>query len=201
MLLCSFGFAIKKKAMQAATNPPPDSDVLHPTRQQLLALRIVAYSIAIEHLEVVNSLLLGGRMPFNFLHDHWTSAVQDYLDGKPLFEVFTVESCLDIMALLPSTQYQVILIDKNGHRLAGRAVTSLKHEGGIGVELPVNMYVVHEAAPDRDLPAIIRIDALALVDMIWGALIHGISVFGLIDMGKISMVRHWQQRKLYCTTR
>ena len=149
-------------AMQAATNPPPDSDVLHPTRQQLLALRIVAYSIAIEHLEVVNSLLLGGRMPFNFLHDHWTSAVQDYLDGKPLFEVFTVESYLDIMDLLPSTQYQVILIDKNGRRLADRAVTSLKHEGGKGVELPVDMYVVHEAAPDRDLPAIIRIDCTGL---------------------------------------
>ena len=27
-------------AMQAATDPPPDGDVLHPTRQQLLALRI-----------------------------------------------------------------------------------------------------------------------------------------------------------------
>ena len=65
-------------------------------------------------------------MPFNFLRDHWTSAVQDYLDGKPLFEVFTVESYLDIMDLLPSTQYQVILIDKNGRRLADRAVTSLK---------------------------------------------------------------------------
>ena len=87
--------------MQAATNPPLDCDVLHPMRPQLLALRIVAYSIAIEHLQVVSSLLLGGRMLFNFLHDHWTAAVQDYLDGKPLFEVFTVESYLDIMALLP----------------------------------------------------------------------------------------------------
>ena len=54
-------------------------------------------------------------MPFNFLHDHWTAAVQDYLDGKPLFEVFTVEYYMDIMALLPSSQHQVILIDKNGH--------------------------------------------------------------------------------------
>ena len=88
--------------------------------------------------------------------------MQDYLDGKPLFEVFTVESYLDIMALLPSTQYQVILIDKNGRRLADRAVTSLKHDGGKGVELPVNMYVVHEAAPDRDLPDIIRIDCTGL---------------------------------------
>ena len=167
--------------MQAATNPPPDSDVLHPTRQQLLALRIVAYSIAIEHLEVVNSLLLGGRMPFNFLHDHWTSAVQDYLDGKPLFEVFTVESYLDIMALLPSTQYQVILIDKNGRRLADRAVTSLKHEGGKGVELPVDMHVVHEAVMIVICLPSFGLTALALVDMIWGALIHGISVFGLID--------------------
>ena len=71
------------RTMQAATNPPLDSDVLHPMRPQLFALRIVAYCVAIEHLEVVNSLLLGGRMPFNFLYDHWTAAVQDYLDGKP----------------------------------------------------------------------------------------------------------------------
>ena len=77
-------------------------------------------------------------MTFNFLHDHWTAAVQDYLDGKPLFEVFTVEYFLDIMALFPSSQYQVILID------------------------PVDMYVVHEAAPDRDLPDLIRIDCTGL---------------------------------------
>ena len=101
-------------------------------------------------------------MTFNFLHDHWTAAVQDYLDGKPLFEVFTVEYFLDIMALLPSSQYQVILIDKNGHRLADSAVTSLKHDDGKGVELPVDMYVVHEAAPDRDLPDLIRIDCTGL---------------------------------------
>ena len=88
--------------------------------------------------------------------------MQDYLDGKPLFEVFTVECYLDIMALLPSSQYQVILIDKNGRRLADSAVTSLKHDGGKGVELPVDMYVVHEAAPDRDLPDIIRIDCTGL---------------------------------------
>ena len=63
------------------------------------------------------------------------------------------------MALLPSSQYQ---IDKNGHRLADSAVTSLKHDDGKGVELPVDMYVVHEAAPDRDLPDLIRIDCTGL---------------------------------------
>ena len=54
-------------AMQVATDLPPDSSVLHPTRQQLLALRLVAFGISIEHLEVLNSLLVGGRMPYNFL--------------------------------------------------------------------------------------------------------------------------------------
>ena len=91
----------KGLAMQAATNPPTDGLTLRPTRQQLLALRLVAYGISIEHLEVLNSLLLGGRMPFNFLHDYWTSAVQDYWDGRPLFEVFTVQSFKDMMDLLP----------------------------------------------------------------------------------------------------
>ena len=194
----AFASIFQDLAMQAATNPPVDSDVLHPMRPQLLALRIVAYCIAIEHLEVVNSLLLGGRMPFNFLHDHWTAAVQDYLDGKPLFEVFTVEYYLDIMALLPSTQYQVILIDKNGRRLADSAVTSLKHDGGKGVELPVDMYVVHEAAPDRDLPDIIRIDCTGL----GGHDLGGPDRWHIcIRSDRHGQNIYWPQRKLYCTTR
>ena len=45
-------------------------------------------------------------MAFNFLHDHWTAAVQDYLDGKPLFEVFTVEYFLDILALMQPGRVQ-----------------------------------------------------------------------------------------------
>ena len=35
-------------------------------------------------------------------------------------------------------------------------------DDGKGVELPVDMYVVHEAAPDRDLPDLIRIDCTGL---------------------------------------
>ena len=132
-------------AMQAATNPPIDGLTLHPTRQQILALRLVAYGISIEHLKVLNSLLLGGRMTFNFLHDYWTSAVQDYLDGKPLFEVFTVQSFKDMDDLLPPGPHRVLLIDKKGHKLTDRAVTSLRSEGGKDVELPVDMYVIHEA--------------------------------------------------------
>ena len=131
--------------MQVATDLPPDSSVLHPTRQQLLALRLVALGISIEHLEVLNSLLLGGRMPYNFLHDHWTLAVQDYLDGKPLFEVFTVQSYQDMMNLLPSGPYQVLLIDKKGQKFTDRAVTSPRYEGGKNVELPVDFFFYREA--------------------------------------------------------
>ncbi len=149
-------------AMQAATDPPPGSDWMHVTSIQLLALRIVAFTIAIDDLETVNSLLLGGRMPFNFLHDHWTSAVQDSLDGKPLLEIFTVDAYRDAMDLLPSTHSQVILIDKQGNQLADSAVTSLRHGNGKGVDLPVDMYVIHEAAPARNLPDIIRIDCTGL---------------------------------------
>ena len=43
-------------AMQAATDPPSDSSILHPTQHQLLALRMVAFGISIKHLELVNSL-------------------------------------------------------------------------------------------------------------------------------------------------
>ena len=52
-------------------------------------------------------------MTFNFLHDHWTT-VQDYLDGKPLVEVHTVQSLVE-------------LIDKQGKQLTDRAVTFLRY--------------------------------------------------------------------------
>ena len=53
-------------AMQAATGAPAEGTTLTPTKEQLLALRMVAYGLSTDHLEVLNSLLLGGRMPFNF---------------------------------------------------------------------------------------------------------------------------------------
>ena len=101
-------------------------------------------------------------MPFNFLHDHWTCAVQDYLDGKPLLEVFTVQSFVDMMDLLPPGRQSVLLIDKQGNQLTDRAVTSLRFEGGQDVVLPVYLHIVHEAAPDRGLPDVIRIDCTGL---------------------------------------
>ena len=107
----------KGLAMQAATVAPAESTTETPTKEQLLALRMVAYGLSTDHLEVLTSLLLGGRMPFNFLHDHWKSAVQDYLDGKPLLEVFTVQSFLDMMDLLPPGRQSVLLIDKLGNQL------------------------------------------------------------------------------------
>ena len=52
--------------------------------------------------------------------------------------------------------------DKTGNQLTDRAVTSLRFEGGKGVTLPVDMHVVHEAAPARQMPDIIRIDCTGL---------------------------------------
>ena len=152
----------KGLAMQAACAAPRENTTATPTKEQLWALRMVAFGLSTDHLEVLTSLLLGGRMPFNFLHDHWQSAVQDYLDGKPLIEVLTVQSFLDMMDLLPQGRQSVLLIDKTGNKLTDRAVTSLRFEGGKGVTLPVDMHVVHEAAPDRKLPDIIRVDCTGL---------------------------------------
>ena len=56
----------------------------------------------------------------------------------------------------------VLLIDKQGNQLTDRAVTSLRFEGGQDVVLPVYMHIVHEAAPDRGLPDVIRIDCTGL---------------------------------------
>ena len=151
----------KGLAIQAAT-VAPEGTAETPTKEQLLALRMVAYGLSTDHLELLTSLLLGGRMPFNFLHDHWNAAVQDYLDGKPLLEVFTVQSFKDMVDLLPTGRQSVLLIDKLGKPLTDRAVTSLRFEGGKGVDLPVDMHIVHEAAPDRKLPDLIRIDCSGL---------------------------------------
>ena len=67
-----------------------------------------------------------------------------------------------MMDLLPQGRQSVLLIDKTGNKLTDRAVTSLRFEGGKGVTLPVDMHVVHEAAPDRQLPDIIRVDCTGL---------------------------------------
>ena len=153
----------KGLAMLAATTDPPNGQ-LSPTKEQLLALRMVAFGKSTDHLETLTSLLLSGRMTYNFLHDHWTAAVQDYLDldGKPLMEVHTAQSFVDMVDLLPDGRQRIVLINKQGQELTARAVTSLRCEGGKDVELPVDMYIVHEAAPDRRLPEIIRIDCTGL---------------------------------------
>ena len=175
--------------MQAACAAPHDNTTATPTKEQLLALRMVAYGLSTDDLEVLTTLLLSGRMPFNFMHDHWQRAVQDYFDGKPLIEVFTVQSFLDMMDLLPQGRQSVLLIDKTGNKLTDRAVTSLRFEGGKGVTLPVDMHVVHEAAPDRQMPFVLI--AQAWVDMIWVDPCLGTSAYALIGMDKTYMVRPW----------
>ena len=143
--------------MLLATSDPG----LEPSSKQKLAIRIVAFALSCEHLELLTGLLLGGRMTFNFPHDLWTLAVQDYLDGKPLMEMQTAQSFVDILDLLPGRQ-SILLIDKQGKQLTDRAVTSLRFEKGKGVQLPVDLYIVHEAAPQRNLPNVIRIDCTGL---------------------------------------
>ena len=130
-------------------------------------------------------------MTYNFLHDHWTAAVQDYLDGKPLMEVHTAQSFVDMVDLLPGGRQRIVLINKQGQELTARAVTSLRCEGGKDVELPVDMYIVHEAAPDRRLPEIIRIDCTGLGGHVLVDQFRGTSVFVLITMGRIFMAPPW----------
>ena len=148
----------QSECMQIATT----SNSMEPTREQALAVRMVAFALSCEHLELLNGLLLGGTMPFNFPHDLWMHAVQDYLDGKPLIEVQTVQSFADTIRLLPPGRQSVLLIDKQGNQLTDRAVTSLRYNNSKGVQLPVDLYIVYEAATDRELPREIRIDCTGL---------------------------------------
>ncbi len=82
------------------------------TAQKTLGVRIVAYSVSCIHLELLNGLLLGGSVPYNFLHHVWKKAVQDYLDGKPHIEITNVQGFQDVMALLPPGRHSLLLIDK-----------------------------------------------------------------------------------------
>ena len=91
-------------------------DTLTPTREQALAIRV----LACVHLELLNGLLLGGSLPFNFPHDIGQQSVQDHLDGQPLIEVIRI---------LPPGCHPLLLRDKQGSVLANRAVTSLRHGG------------------------------------------------------------------------
>ena len=68
--------------MRVATSNPTNCDKLSPAKEQLLTLRMVAFGLSTDLLELLTGLLLGGRMTLNIPHDHW-AAVQDYLDGKP----------------------------------------------------------------------------------------------------------------------
>ena len=88
----------KSLAMLAATTDPPNGQ-LSPTKERLLALRMVAFGLSMDHLETLTSLLLSGRMTYNFLHDRWTAAVQDYLDGKPLMKSTLTGDCLELSVL------------------------------------------------------------------------------------------------------
>ena len=134
-------------------------------------------------------------MTFNFFHDHWRAAVQDYLDGKPLIEVHTVQSFVDMVDLLPPGRQSILLIDKQGKQLTDRAVTSLCFEGGKGVVLPVDMHIVHEAAPDGDCLTLSKLIVQAWEAMILVARSRGTFASDLIDMDRTSMAHRWPQLK------
>ena len=146
--------------MQIATNPQGEAMGL--TREQILAVRVLAYALSCEHLELLNGLLLGGSLPFNFPQHPWKQSVQDYLDGKPLMEVTSAQAFVDIVRILPPGRHHVSLIHKQGNALTDGAVTSLRYNKGEGVKLPVDLYIIREAAPDRALPKEIRIDCTGL---------------------------------------
>ena len=138
-------------------------DTMELTWEQALAVRVLAYALLCEHLDLLNGLLLGGSLPYNFPHHLWKQSVQDYLDGKPLMQVSNGQAYVDITRILPPGRHRVFLIDKQGNVLTDRAVTSLRYHNGEGVKLPVDLYILHEAAMDRELPLKeIRIDCTGL---------------------------------------
>ena len=146
------------ECMQIATS----GDTMEVTREQALAVRVLAYALSCEHLDLLNGLLLCGSLPYNFPHHLWKQSVQNYLDGKPLIEVSSGQAYVDVTRILPPGRHRVLLIDKQGNALTDRAVTSLRYHNGEGVKLPVDLYIIHEAAMDRELPEDIKIDCTGL---------------------------------------
>ena len=63
--------------------------------QQTLAVRSVVFSASC----LLNGLLLGGSLPYNFPHCAWKKAVQDYF-----------YNCTDVLALLPPGLHRILLI-------------------------------------------------------------------------------------------
>ena len=138
----------------------PGQGDLEVTPQQTLAVRIVAFSLSCAHLDILNGLLLGGSLPYNFSHRLWKKSVQDYLDGKPLIEVTGLQAFTDVINILPPGRHRILLIDKQGNPLTDRAVTCLRSHCCEGVKFPVDLYIVHEAAMGRELPKQVRIDLI-----------------------------------------
>ncbi len=101
-------------------------------------------------------------MPYNFPHYEWKKTVQDYLDGKPLIEVNSVQGFHDVTDLLLPGRHSLLLIDKNGFPLTGREVTSLRSNHSEGVRFPLDLYIAHEASLQGELPKQIRIDCAGL---------------------------------------
>ncbi len=111
---------------------------------------------------MLNGLLFGGRIPYKFPHCAWKEAVQDYLDGKPLIEITSVQSFQDVIALLPPGQHGVLLITKDGAPLTDREVTSLRSNHSEGCSFPLDLFIVHEVPPSVKLPKQVRVDCTAL---------------------------------------
>ena len=132
------------------------------TPQEHLAVRIVAFSMSSSHLKLLNGLLLGGSIPYNFPHCAWKEAVQDYLDGKPLIEITGVQRFQDVLALLPPGQHRVLLITKDVIPLTDREVTSLRSNHSEGCSFPLDMFIVHEMPPTVALPKQFRVDCTGL---------------------------------------
>ena len=76
--------------------------------------------------------------------------------------MLNIQSYVDITRILPPGRHRVFLIDEQGNALTDRAVPSLPYHNGEGVKLPVDLYIIHEAAMDRELPKEIRIDCTGL---------------------------------------
>ena len=117
--------------MQIATS----GETMEITKEETLAIRVLACALSREHLELLNGLLLGGSLPFNFPHDLWKHSVQDYLDGKQLMEIPSSQAYVDILRILPFGRHRLLLIDKLGNSnspLTDRAVTSLRYDNGEG---------------------------------------------------------------------
>ena len=93
------------------------------TKHQLLALRILAYTMTEEQLSILVRLLLGDDSVTDFPHSRWCTAVKEMCAGYPLLKVTSKEHLTQFLGLLPPGVNNLMASTATGETKDGQGST------------------------------------------------------------------------------